>query len=482
LNFITNVLLERIDMKMRNAASVIVLTVVLCIFISIPAFAKMEKEPNNMPAEAKSIQIGEPVEGLLQDGHDYFAITLAATGKTTVTLTGCPRGGQVRIGVKNFGYTGWQDSNGAETVSLTFDAQKTSGIIWVAPIFAGTVCGSDWCASQFVAGGPFHITKDSPNVPGSHEGKQILEPLAYKLTVTQTAVQSQSDPSDTAPAASAKTSHSEDSGILGRYTMNRLHEDNFGFSFELPDNWLWELLPNNGGYLLSGPGDTEENELIIVVQAIQKATNPGSSAAKQLQEARAQIERFSGTEIRSEDVITVSDRKVPYFLALYPGQTAKREPTTFAHVELVLENDLYYFWISYAAPTEYFEKYQDLFANMLTSFQITKTGAQNRSTVPAASRPADGRITVQAFNTGSGSITAPRVKVTVQGFGSGAKVLKLYAVSADGKLQELQTRPCSDGATVDFDAVYNRLETKSFELRLYDAQETMIARLKRDNG
>jgi len=44
----------------------------------------------------------------------------------------------------------------------------------------------------------------------------------------------------------------------------------------------------------------------------------------------------------------------------------------------------------------------------------------------------------------------------------------------------LQSTPCTDGATVDFNAVYNCMETKSFELRLYDAQETVIARLQRD--
>ena len=75
-------------MRTKNAWGVIVLTVVLCVFVSMPAFAKTEKEPNNTPEEANSIRIGETVEGLLQDGLDHFAITLPATGKTTITLTG----------------------------------------------------------------------------------------------------------------------------------------------------------------------------------------------------------------------------------------------------------------------------------------------------------------------------------------------------------------------------------------------------------
>ena len=468
---------------MKNASSVAVLTIIVfCAFIHMPALGKVEQEPNNTPQEGNSIRVGETVEGLLQDGFDYFAVTLPAVGRTTVTLTGCPAGGQVQIGAKNFGYTGWQQSNGAETVSLTFDAQETSGLIWVAPVFAGSVCGSDWCASQFVAGGPFYITKDSPNVPGAYEGRRILEPAAYKLTVSQAAGQSQTGRTDAAQSVPAKASAADDSVTLGRYTMQRLNENKFGFSFELPDYWLWELLPDHSGYMLSGPANTEENEVIIVLQAVLKAANPGSSAANQLHEARTQIEGVAGAEIRSADIADVSGRQVPFFLALYPGQTAKHEPTTFAHVQMVLENNLYYFWISYAAPTAYFEKYQELFAHMLTTFQISDAGAQSSRAAPAGSGPANARITVQAFNAGSGSMFAPRVKVKAQGFGSGAKLLKLYAVSADGKLKELQSRPCTDGATVDFDALYNRLETKSFELRLYDAQQTVLARLKHDNA
>jgi hypothetical protein len=373
-------------MRLKNTSGVMVLTAAFWIFFSLAAFAGTEKEPNNMPEEANAIQIGEIVEGLLQDGYDYFAITLPSAGKTTVTLTGCPPGGQVQLGAKNFGYTGWQDSNGAESVSLTFDAQTTSGLIWVMPTFAGSVCGGDWCAAQFTAGGPFHITKDSPHVPGAHEGKQILKPIGYKLIVRQEAAQSQSAQPDAHPPETAGNSTDGDAVALAGYTMKRLHENNFGFSFELPDYWLWELLPDNSGYLLSGPAGTEENEVIIVVQAIKKSANPGSSVAKQLQEARSQIKGVSGAEIRSEDVVAVSGRQVPFFLALYPGQTAEQEPATFAHVQLVVENEPYYFWISYAAPTQYFEKYQEVFANMLTSFQIVAAREQSSGTPPAASR------------------------------------------------------------------------------------------------
>ena len=325
------------------------------------------------------------------------------------------------------------------------------------------------------------LTRYSPHASGMDDGKRILEPLEYKLTVSQDPAQSRSGPPDNSPAGLSENPTAAGPASHGGYTKKRLHGNNVGFSFELPDYWLWDLLPDNCGYLLSGPGGTEENEVIIVVQAVKKAAKPGSSAAKQMQEAKAQIQGISGAEIRSEDVVVVSGRQVPYFLALYPGLTAGHEPATFAHVQLLVENELYYIWITYAAPTQYFQKYQEVFANLLTSFQIAASGGQSRSKAPSVPGNADGRITVQAFDAGSGSLSTPRVMVKAQGFGSDAKRLKLFAVSADGKLKELQSAPCADGATVDFNAVYNRLDTKSFELRLYDAQGNVIARLQRGN-
>ena len=324
--------------------------------------------------------------------------------------------------------------------------------------------------------------KDSPRLPGIHDDKSISDPPEYRLTVRQDPAQEQAGQPGHSPASTAENSTVPNSLPPDGYAMKRLPENNFGFSFELPDYWLWDLLPDNGGYLLSGPGGTEENEVIIVVQTVKKAAKPESSVVEQLQEVKAQIQRISGAEIRSEDVVTVSGRQVPFILVLYPGLTASREPATFAQVQLVVENELYYIWISYAAPTQYFQKYQEVFANLLTSFQITATDGSNPSNVPSTPEKANGRITVKAFNTVSASVPTPRVTVKAQGFGSGAKLLKLFAVSADGKLKELQSAPCSDGGTVDFNAVYNRRETKSFELRLYDAQEKVIARLKRENA
>jgi hypothetical protein len=189
MNFITNMFPERIEMKMKNAWGVIVLTVILWVFISISGFAKTGNEPN--------------------------------------------------------------------------------------------------------------LARYSPHAPDMDDGTRILEPLEYKLTVNQDPAQNRSGPPNNSPAGSSENPTAVGPASHGGYTKKRLHGNNFGFSFELPDYWLWDLLPDNCGYLLSGPGGTEENEVIIVVQAVEKAAKPGSSAAKQMQEAKVQIQGISGAEIRS---------------------------------------------------------------------------------------------------------------------------------------------------------------------------------------
>jgi hypothetical protein len=40
------------------------------------------------------------VTGLFEDSFDYFRISLPAPGSVTVTLSGCPAGGNVQLGEK----------------------------------------------------------------------------------------------------------------------------------------------------------------------------------------------------------------------------------------------------------------------------------------------------------------------------------------------------------------------------------------------
>jgi hypothetical protein len=357
-------------MHRSQVVSRIVFSLFCFFFMVTLSYALIEKEPNNTKEQANLLGYGKTITGKLQDQYDYYKVTLPAAGKVTVKLSGCPAGGQVQVGTTGFGYTGWQDSNGSTDVTLTFEAKSQSGFIWVSPKFVGSVCGYDWCASRFVPDGPYHVTKPSAKIPNSHEGTPILAAAEYTLALRQSQPIGQTGNNARITGPSGKAAESGGSAAAVDDNMKVFREDNFGYSFKLPAEFIWELLPDNDGYLLSGPKGSELNELIIVIQAVAKVHNPGSSAAKQLQEAKQQILGLPGGEIRSEDQTNVANQRAPYFLATYPARTSTQEPTTFGHLQMILDNDPNYYWISFSAPLEQFQKHQNIFSNMIATFEF----------------------------------------------------------------------------------------------------------------
>ena len=367
-NYYATLIFVRIVMHQNHLIARIIFCLFSLLMLTNFSFALTEREPNNTKEQANLIQSGDTVTGLLQDQYDHYKVTLPSTGRVVVTVAGCPRGGQVQVGATGFGYTGWQDSNGSDEVTLSFEAKKQTGIIWVMPTFAGSVCGSDWCAARFTADGPYHVTKPSPEVPASHQGTPVLAAAQYSLTLRQSRPAGQIKKNERSAEPSGKGDDSASSAAAGDLRLFR--EQNFGYSFKLPASFTWNLLPDNDGYLLAAPQGSGLNELVIIIQAVSKADNPGSSAVRQLQEAKQQIMGLPGGEIRSEDRTEVADQAAPYFLATYPARTATKAPTTFGHLQMILDHDPNYYWISYSAPFDDFQKHQNVFAGMISTFRF----------------------------------------------------------------------------------------------------------------
>ncbi len=365
---------------------VVILIMSFClIFHGEPAWAAKEVEPNTLPEQANLIRVGEAVTGMFEDSLDHFRVNLPAAGKVTVTLSGCPGGGNVQLGVKDFGYTGWEESSGRGTVSLTFDAKSTSGLIWVKPTFYGSACGKDWCVARFAPNGTYHVTKRSPNLPGTHEGVSIQPEITYQLTVAHQAAGTAGPTQPTGGQPPAAKPGTVTPPVAGPATpsgatapggsnppagMKLFQENNFGFAFELPASMSAQLLPDKGGYMISGPAGSELNELVIVVQAVSKSANPGSSVKKQLKEVRRQIKSQPGAEIKFEEDRKVAGQRTEYFVATYPALDSRQRQTQFRHMQMVLENGPNYYWVSFSAPNKQFKKHKDLFFHMLSTFRF----------------------------------------------------------------------------------------------------------------
>ena len=389
-----------------NRAHVIVsfLILSLCLlFHGSPSSAAKEVEPNTLPEQANLMRVGEAMSGMFEDSFDHFRVNLPGPGRVTVTLSGCPGGGNVQLGAKDFGYTGWEESNGRGTVSLTFEARSTNGLIWIKPTFYGSVCGDAWCVARFSPNGPYTVTKRAPKIPGSLEGVSIQPELYYQLTVSHQAVGAAgpvpttggqppaAKPGTVTPPVAGPTQPvggqppaarpgtvpppatnpaTPAGGTTPAAGVKLFQENHFRFAFELPASMSAELLPDKGGYMITAPAGSELGELVFVVQAVSKSANPGSSVNKQLKEARRLLKRHPGADIHSEDARRVAGQKTEYFVVSYPALDSKQKKTQFKHMQLVLENGPNYYWVSFSAPNKEFKKHKEIFFHMLNTFRF----------------------------------------------------------------------------------------------------------------
>lgn len=393
-------------MKGKNS-SVFLVSIALTALLALPfpAAALRETEPNTEPHQANPIRVGEAVTGIFEDPFDHFRVTLPSTGQVTVTVSGCPTGGNVQLGVKDFGWTGWEESAGRGTVSLTFNATSTNGLIWLKPTFHATVCGNDWCLARFTPNGPYNVTRRSANMPSTYQGTAIHPEVNYQLMVSVAPAGPAGGTPPVSGGGGGGTTHTRPPALppsgggggqppVGTGPVATLptpgggggpatlppagspggaklfRDDHFGFAFELPAQMSSQLLADRSGYLISGPPGSGLNEVAIVVQAISKAANPGSSAEKQLKQAKKQIKGQPGGEVDSDGERRVAGQKAPFFVGSYRAANSKGKTVDWKHMQLVLENGPNYYWVSYAAPEKHYKENKEAFFRMLETFHF----------------------------------------------------------------------------------------------------------------
>lgn len=151
----------------------------------------------------------------------------------------------------------------------------------------------------------------------------------------------------------------------------RLQDDNLGFALEVPAEWGYRLL-DSGSYIVEGPQGTDAYEMSVIVQIIDKAANPGSSAAAQLREARDSIAGVADAEIVKEDTLEVAGQPWPFFSARYTARDSRGTERPFAHLQLVIESPAYYFWLSASGPSEIFQGLTDEVDHAIETFTVTR--------------------------------------------------------------------------------------------------------------
>ncbi len=158
-----------------------------------------------------------------------------------------------------------------------------------------------------------------------------------------------------------------EAGRTQEYT--RFRELQFDFSFEVPSDWNITLTPKKD-YMVEGPKGSDAFEIPIVIQIVKKSENPGSSAGAQLESSRKLLMAAPEVAIKQQGTLTVAGKEVPCFIAAYKASTSQGSAAVFSHLQVVIDQGDYYYWVSYSAPVPVYEKYRLVAEHFLNSFQF----------------------------------------------------------------------------------------------------------------
>ena len=139
---------------------------------------------------------------------------LPQSGIAAINISGYPSDCSVQVNISGFhpkyptASAGFVRSDSGRPLSFSFSGQgnKTGYVTVSRSSTAGGVCsGSDWCAVQCTANGPYYLTpfhdRPAKKVPSSYNGKPVLSPIQYQFSVSLQALPDQYEPNhDNHPA------------------------------------------------------------------------------------------------------------------------------------------------------------------------------------------------------------------------------------------------------------------------------------------
>jgi hypothetical protein len=135
----------------------------------------------------------------------------------------------------------------------------------------------------------------------------------------------------------------------------------FGFVIELPDTWIATV--KNGTPLFYGPDGTDQSDVAVNLQFIQRTA--GSSLDQQGNSYLEQLKAAGSTGSTNRKGMFHGFPAV-YLFASFPVNGAGCQ-----QVQIIVERDEYYYWISYTAPKTVFDKYQYVLNHAVATFRFT---------------------------------------------------------------------------------------------------------------
>jgi hypothetical protein len=321
--------------------------------------AAREVEPNNLSGQATMVNPGQEIEGTIEDSIDFFKVILPEAGVVEVLVDSYPAGTRMRLGANGFSQS--DDQLLAETVNegrtqfkLKFSARERVGFIWLEVLFVDQVCHHEWCAVQLVKDGPWYTVKEGINPPPDWQGKQILLPPDYRMTIRQ--------PGLIVASEEAERSRAQLPGY------HRFLDQNSGLVFEHPQTWQVSAGTKPETWLVQ-PNQTDTHGMRIDLELVHRANTPGSSALLQLNLLERDLGNL-GAEIRQRGELQVADSQAPYLVAILPADAATGKPDEMARMQVVVPFSDHYVRVGYFGPSKDYPEAIKIFENLLQTLGI----------------------------------------------------------------------------------------------------------------
>jgi hypothetical protein len=145
----------------------------------------------------------------------------------------------------------------------------------------------------------------------------------------------------------------------------------FGFSFELPENWTFQATGANSDYLFSGQLGTPESEIRVLVQVVDTEKGVVGNLKDQMLALLNQYSRMSGAKVESKSQIQAAGQLAPFFLVTYTSEDSMKQQVTFGHTQLGLDHPPYLLLISYSAPREIYQQNVAVFQRMIDTLKLS---------------------------------------------------------------------------------------------------------------
>lgn len=160
-------------------------------------------------------------------------------------------------------------------------------------------------------------------------------------------------------------------------TYQRLNEQRFGFSYEVPSTWSWKLIPESRDYLISGPSGTDEGEISVIMQIIDPRLGGVKDVNDQMAALEKEFTKLPDASIVNKDMIKTAGQESPFFVVTYMAKNSQGTQVKFGHTQIGIDHSPYILLLSYSAPMNIYQNNIKTLQHILDTMVLESKNGKN---------------------------------------------------------------------------------------------------------